>query len=133
VTGDGKRGYGHAREVFISRKPASDSWIVGGSAEDGHRFARVVTTGAVRVLWFHLTRHLYPELAAEVTALVPTAPLRSVDLPAITSHVAVVKNLDGAYLVTGTGGREEWLLCLYPAEAQDLWRLLDKALHPVGW
>lgn len=127
------RGYGHARDVFVSRKPAGDSWIVGGNAEDGHRFARVVTTGAARVLWFHLTRHLYPELAAEVTAMVPTAPLRSVDLPAITSHVSVSKNLDGIFTISGWGGREQWLLCLHPSEAQNLWHLLDKSLHPVGW
>lgn len=129
----GTRGYGQASDVFVSRKPAGDSWIVGGSAEDGNRFARVVTNGVARVLWFHLTQQLYPEHAKQVTAMVPTAPLRPVDLPAITSHVTVTRNLEDIFVITGWGGREEWLLCLTAAEARRLWRSLDTLLHPAGW
>jgi len=127
------RGYGNARDVFVSRKPTGDSLVVGGSAEDGRRFARVITNGAARVMWFHLTCCLYPEHAEKVTAMVPTAALRSADQPAITSHVTVVRNRHDVFEITGWGGQEEWLLSLSNNEAQQLWRSLDLLLHPVGW
>ena len=127
------RGYGCARDVFVSRKPTGDSLVVGGCAEDGRRFARVLTNGAARVMWFHLTCWLYPEHAEKVTAMVPTAPLRSVDQPAITSHVAVARNPNEPFQITGWGGSEDWRLCLSDDEAQRLWRSLDLLLHPVGW
>lgn len=107
--------------------------VVGGSAEDGNPFARVVTAGAARVLWFHLTKHLYPEHAGTVTALVPTAPLRRTDRPAVTSHINFERGANGIYFVSGWGGREGWALCLTGEEARRLWRSLDMLLHPVGW
>lgn len=128
-----QRGYGNARDVFVTRKPAGDSMVVGGNAEDGNPFARVVTAGAARVMWFYLTQHLYPEHAQTVTAMVPTAPLRPSDRPAITSHVAIERGGDGVFLISGWGGRDEWLVCLSGDEAQRLWRSLDVLLHPVGW
>lgn len=127
------RGYGCARDVFVSLKPTGDSLVVGGCAEDGRRFVRVISGGAGRVLWYHLTCCLFPEHAEKVTAMVPTAPLRPADQPAITSHVAVARNQHNIVEITGWGGQEEWLLCLAEDEAQRLWRSLDLLLHPVGW
>lgn len=133
MTGKATQGYGHAHDVFVSRKPTGDSLVVGGSAEDGKPFVRVVTSGAARVLWFNLTRHLYPEHACEVTAMVPTAPLRSPDRPAITAYVNVDVGSDGNFLLSGWGGRDEWALSMSEIEARRLWHSLDVLLHPVGW
>lgn len=128
-----QRVYGNARDIYVTRKPQGNSLIFGGSAEDGRPFARVVTTGAARVMWFYLTRHLYPEHADVVTALVQTAPLRPFGQPAVTSHVTIETDNDDIFLVSGWGGRDEWRLRLTREEARRLWQSLDIVLHPVGW
>lgn len=128
-----KKGYGLSSNMFVSRKAGGDSVIVGGIAEDKSRWTRVLSQRAAQMLWFHLTRHLFPEKSAVVTALVTTAPFRSADLPTVTTHVTVEKLPDGGYEISGWVGEQNWWLHLSDFESQRFWTALDIALYPVGW
>lgn len=129
-----KHAYGLSTNLFVSRKASGDAIIVGGVAQDSSRFARVLAQGAARTLWFHLTQLLFPERADMVTAIVMTAPLRSRDLPTVTTHVTVERIDDPAgFEIVGEVGDQTWSLRLNDYEAQRFWTALDIALHPVGW
>jgi hypothetical protein len=125
--------YGLATNLFVSRKASSDSIIVGGVAEDASRFARVLSQRAAQMLWFYLTRHLFPDKSDMVTALVSTAPLRGTNLPTITTHVVVDKLEDGGFEVLGWAGEQSWGWQMNEYEAHRFWTSLDIALYPVGW
>lgn len=122
--------YGHARNLFVTRKASGDSIVVGGVAEDSTRWTRVLSQRAAQMLWFNLTQLLYPERSDKVNALITTAPLRSADLPTITTHTTVDKGDDGAYEVTGWIGSHTWGLTLDEGEAHRFWSALDGALSP---
>ncbi|MBI5669742.1 MAG: hypothetical protein HZC41_17225 [Chloroflexi bacterium] len=122
--------YGQAKNLFVSRKASGDSIVVGGMAEDSSRWTRVLSQRAAQMLWFNLTQLLYPERSDKVNALITTAPLRSADLPTITTHTTVDKSDDGNYEVTGWIGSYTWGLTLDKAEAERLWSALDGALAP---
>src|SRR5215213_10063778 len=125
--------YGKSSNLFVSRKASSEAIIVGGIAEDTSRFARVLSNRAAQMMWFHLTRLLFPEKSDMVTALVGTAPLRAANLPTITSHIVVDKLDDGGIEIVGWIGDETWLVRLNEYEAHRVWTALDIALFPVGW
>jgi hypothetical protein len=128
-----KHSYGLSTNLFVSRKASSDSIVVGGTAEDSSRWTRVLSQRAAQMLWFHLVQFLFPEKSEMVTAMVTTAPLRSSDLPTITTHVTVEKLESGAYEIAGWVGNQNWLALLADHEAQRFWTALDIALYPVGW
>lgn len=128
-----KNAYGYSTNLFVSRKASGDSIVMGGTAEDAARWTRVLSQRAAQMLWFHLTRFLFPEKSDMVTALVTTAPLRALDMPTITTHMTVDKLEDGGYEVTGWVGEYNWLVKLRDHEALQFWTALDIALYPVGW
>lgn len=128
-----KRGYGFSTELFVSRKASSDSIVVGGTAEDTSRWTRVLSQRAAQMLWFYLTRFLFPEKSDMVSALVTTAPLRSSDLPTITTHVTVDEIENGGYEVLGWVGEHSWGIKLNDQEARRFWTAMDIALYPAGW
>jgi hypothetical protein len=125
--------YGLSTNLFVSRKANTDSIIIGGVAEDTSRWVRVLSQRAAQMLWFHLTRYLFPEKSDMVTALVTTAPLRSASLPTITTHVGVERVENGSFELTGWVGDQNWQVCINDYEAQRFWTALDIALYPVGW
>jgi len=127
------RGYGLSTNLFVSRKAESDSIVVGGIGEDTTRWTRVLSHRAAQMLWFHLTRFLFPEKSDMVTALVTTAPLRSATLPTITTHMMVDKLQSGGYEFMGMVGEQTWWVRLNDYEAHRFWTALDIALYPVGW
>jgi hypothetical protein len=133
MTSDPSHVYGLVSNLFVSRKASGDSLIIGGVAEDASRFARVLSQRAAQMLWFHMTRLLFPDKSDMVTALVSTAPLRSPALPTITTHVAVDKLEEEGVEVTGWAGEQTWVMRLNDYEAHRLWTALDIALYPVGW
>lgn len=124
--------YGHATNLFVTRKASGDSIVVGGIAQDSSRWARVLSQRAAQMLWFNLTQLLYPDQSDKVNALITTAPLRGADLPTITTHTTVDKTDDGSYEVTGWIGSYTWRLTLDEAEAFRFWKALDGALSPHG-
>ena len=124
--------YGFSTNLFVSRKASGESLVVGGIAEDTTRWTRVLSTRAAQMLWFHLTRLLFPEKSDMVTALVTTAPLRSNSLPTITTHM-VVDAVEGGVEIAGWVGEQTWWLRLTDYEARRFWTALDIALYPVGW
>jgi hypothetical protein len=128
-----KRTYGLSSNLFVSRKAGGESVIVGGTAEDNTRWTRVLSQRAAQMLWFHLTRFLFPEKSAMVTALVTTAPFRGSDMPTITTHMTVDKLPDGGFEIAGWVGEQNWWVRLSDYEAQRFWTALDIALYPVGW
>lgn len=124
--------YGHARNLFVSRKASGDSIVVGGFAENSSRWTRVLSQRAAQMLLLHLTQLLFPDQSEMVVASISTAPLRGADLPTITTHTAVDKSSDGAYEITGWIGGQTWGLLLDEDEAQSFWKALDGALSPQG-
>lgn len=128
-----KNDYGYSTNLFVSRKATSDSIVVGGTAEDASRWTRVLSQRAAQMLWFHLTRFLFPEKSDMVTAMVMTAPLRASDMPTITMHTTVDQIEGGGYEVVGWVGDYTWGVHLRDADARQFWMALDIALYPVGW
>ncbi|MBL8163311.1 MAG: hypothetical protein JNJ61_15090 [Anaerolineae bacterium] len=128
-----KIAYGYSTNLFVSRKASSDSIVMGGTAEDSSRWTRVLSQRAAQMLWFHLTRFLFPEKSDMVTALVTTAPLRASDLPTITTHINVDQIETGGFELSGWVGEQSWLVRLNEHDARQFWTALDIALYPVGW
>lgn len=128
-----KIAYGYSTNLFVSRKASSDSIVMGGTAEDSSRWTRVLSQRAAQMLWFHLTRFLFPEKSDMVTALVTTAPLRASDLPTITTHINVDQIESGGFELSGWVGEQSWLVRLNDQDARQFWMALDIALYPVGW
>lgn len=126
------RVYGLSTNLFVSRKAGGEAIVIGGVAENNARWTRVLAKRAAQMLWFFLTRYLFPEKSDMVTGLASTAPMRAANLPTITSHVSVEKQ-DNVYTITGTIGEQNWHMRLSEFEANRLWMALDIALYPVGW
>ena len=125
--------YGLSTNLFVSRKTHGDSLVVGGVGEDETRWTRVLSQRAAQMLWYHLTRLLFPEKSDMVTAMVSTSPLRSGNMPTITTHMTVESREDGGYDVVGWIGEHTWWMNLTDYEARRFWTALDIALYPVGW
>lgn len=128
-----KQQYGSSTNLFVSRKRSGESLVVGGVGEDDSRWTRVLSQRAAQMLWYHLTKLLFPEKSDMVTALVSTSPLRGDSLPTITTHMTVDRHSDGGFDIAGWVGEQTWWVHLTPYEAQRFWTALDIALYPVGW
>lgn len=128
-----KQVYGQSTNLFVSRKASGESLVVGGIGENTTRWTRVLSARAAQMLWFHLTRMLFPEKSEMVTALVTTAPLRSEALPTITTHMVVDPVEGGGFEIAGWVGEQTWWVQLDEYEARRFWTALDIALYPVGW
>jgi len=127
------RTYGLSTNLFVSRKANGDSLVVGGIGEDESRWTRVLSQRAAQMLWYHLTRLLFPEKSDMVTALVSTSPLRAENMPTITTHVTVDQAENGGFDLMGWVGEQTWWVRLTEYEARRFWTALDIALYPVGW
>jgi hypothetical protein len=125
--------YGLSTNLFVSRKANGDSLVLGGIGEDEIRWTRVLSQRAAQMLWYHLTRLLFPEKSEMVAALVSTSPLRSGNMPTITTHVTVEPRDDDGYDIAGWVGEQTWWMHLSNYEARRFWTALDIALYPVGW
>jgi len=125
--------YGLSSNLFVHRKSSGESIVVGGTAEDESKWTRVLSQRAAQMLWFYLTQLLFPEKSEMVTALVTTAPLRSADLPTITTHTTVDRTPDGGFEIMGWVGDQTWVVKLSDPETRRFWTALDIALYPAGW
>lgn len=125
--------YGLSTNLFVSRKANGDSLVVGGVGENETRWTRVLSQRAAQMLWYHLTRHLFPEKSDMVTALVSTSPLRGDNMPTITTHMTVEPREEGGYDIMGWVGEQNWWVRLSDYESRRFWTALDIALYPVGW
>jgi hypothetical protein len=125
--------YGLSSNIFVSRKRGGESLVVGGVGADQGRWTRVLSQRAAQMLWYHLTRLLFPEKSDMVTAMVSTSPLRGDALPTITTHMTVEKHAEDSYDVIGWVGEQTWWVQLNDYEARRFWTALDIALYPVGW
>src|SRR5690606_24656433 len=124
--------YGQSTNLFVSRKAGGESLVIGGIGENTSRWTCVLSARASQMLWFHLTRMLFPEKSDMVTALVTTAPLRSEALPTITTHMSVDPMDEGGFEIVGWVGDQTWWVQLDAFEARRFWTALDIALYPVG-
>lgn len=124
--------YGLCSDLFVTRKAGGDTLLVGGTAEDQTRWMRVLSHRAAQVIWFRLTRFLYPERSDDATALAATAAMRSADAPTITSHAEVARHKDGGYEIIGIAGLKQWTARMSETDAPAFWTALDAALHPNG-
>jgi hypothetical protein len=128
-----KQEYGLSTNLFVSRKATGDALVVGGIGANTNRWTRVLSQRAAQMLWFHLTRHLFPEKSDMVAAMVSTSPLRGDHMPTITTHMTVEPRDDGGYDIVGWVGDQTWWMHLNDYEARRFWTALDIALYPVGW
>lgn len=128
-----KQVYGLSTNLFVSRKAHGDSLVVGGIGENENRWTRVLSQRAAQMLWYHLTRQLFPEKSDMVTALVSTTPLRGDHMPTITTHMTVETRDEGGFDIVGVVGEQTWWVRLTEYEARRFWTALDIALYPVGW
>ncbi len=125
--------YGLSTDLFVSRKESDESVVLGGVGEGERRWVQVMTQRAAQLLWFRLTRLLYPEKADIVTGLAATAPLRSAVSTTITTHMDAVKSAEARYTLVGWVQRDTWRVDLIELDARRLWAALDLVLFPVGW
>jgi hypothetical protein len=125
--------YGLSTDLFVSRKESDESVVLGGVGEGEQRWVQVMTQRAAQLLWFRLTRLLYPEKADIVTGLAATAPLRSSVSTTITTHMDAVKSAEARYTLVGWVQRDTWRVDLIELDARRLWAALDLVLFPVGW
>lgn len=125
--------YGISRGVYVTPQSKGDSVVVGGEGRHYGRWSRALTRRAAHLLWFNLTRMLFPEKAPQVTGIAVTAPLRGFDEPLLTTHVEVTRTADGFIEIIGWMGRDTWWARLPEAEGRNLWAKLDLLLYPVGW
>lgn len=130
-----KEELGLCRDLFVSSRPEEQTISIGGIAFDNAQWTRVLSKRAAHLLWYRLTRALFPEKAQKVTSLVSTAPLSPLSLsPTVTSHVNVEHTEDNDYfMVSGTMGKSVWEIQFNILEARRLWTALDLALYPNGW
>lgn len=123
------RVYGYSQENFVLRKGSSDTFVLGGMSQTGVRWTRVLSKRAAHMLWFHLARSLFPGDADDVTASLPTALMRGVDMPSITKHI-VIEPLDHAcYEILGYTSAGTWAVQVTEGEARRLWEILHQAIN----
>ena len=123
--------YGFSANLSVFRKASGDSFVISGITENGSRWVRVLSRRAAQMLWFYLSRNLFPYKA--LTASVGTAPMREAGLPSVTSHL-VLERLDDSNLeLTGWSGGHMWTLHFSEAEARRLWTTFDELLHPSDY
>ena len=124
--------YGLSSHIFVSRKASGESIVMGGMAEDSSRWTHVLSKRAAQMLWFHLSELLYPEKAGLIAGMITTTPIRSTDMPTITTHMTVDKLDDGKYEIEGWIDDQSWEVLLNEQEANHFWTALDIALNPAG-
>ncbi|MBN1966628.1 MAG: hypothetical protein JW910_18395 [Anaerolineae bacterium] len=126
--------YGVSTEVFVVSKDDCTTYVMGGVGIEYGRWTRVLSKRAAQLLWFKLTRVLFPDRAQRVTTIAVTAPLRDLGAPAITNHIEVSRTADNFVEVLGWVEKHTtWWVRLPENEARTLWTRLDLALYPVGW
>jgi len=125
--------HGFSTGLFVSRKDSEQTLVVGGVGEGDRHWSHVMTQRAAQILWFKLTRLLYPDKADVVTGLAATAPLHAPPTSSVTTHVEVVRSAQAQYTLVGWVQRDTWKVLLTEEEARHLWAALDVALYPVGW
>jgi hypothetical protein len=121
------RVYGYSQEMYVLRK-GGDTFVLGGVTQDGSRWTRVLSKRAAQMLWFHMSRLLFPTEADDVTAGLPTAMMRGVSLPSITQHMVLEAGEQGGIEITGYTSAGTWSVQLVDAEVQRLWLSLDQAM-----
>ncbi len=121
------RVYGYSLELYIVRKGGGDTFVLGGVAQDGTRWTRVLSKRAAQMLWFHLARHLFPADADDVTASLPTAIMRGINLPSITQHMVIEPLAEGIDVI-GYTSAGMWAVQVNDSESQKLWTALDQAM-----
>jgi hypothetical protein len=123
--------YGFSANLTVFRKAGGDSFVVSGIAENGSRWTRILSRRAAQMLWFYLSRNLFPYKM--LTAAVGTAPMREAGLPSVTSHLILDRLDDNNFELTGWSGGRMWILRFREVEARHLWSSLDGVLHPLGY
>lgn len=126
--------YGVSVETFVVAKEENAGYVLGGLGLEYGRWTRLLSKRAAQLLWFKLTRLLFPDRSLRVTTIVVTAPLRESPQPAITNHIEVSRTADNYIEVLGwVEQHTTWWARLPEHEARTLWKRLDLALYPVGW
>ncbi|RMG78332.1 MAG: hypothetical protein D6712_21655 [Chloroflexi bacterium] len=123
--------YGLSHSLFATPKRANESVVIGGLADDERRWIRIVSYRAAQLLWLTLTQLLYPDELAEATAFASTAPMRSADLPTITTHIHVADKEGDLIEFVGFAGRTPiWSADIRKEEARRLCQSLAKLFQP---
>ncbi len=122
------RVYGYSQDTFLIRRGVGDTYVFGGRSQDGSRWTRILSKRAAHMLWFHLARHLFPDDADDVTARLPTALFRGVNVPSITEHMLIEPLNTGGIEIVGSTSAGTYSVQLGPSEVQRFWTLIDQAM-----
>ncbi|NJL56105.1 hypothetical protein HC928_13690 [bacterium] len=93
--------YGLSRDLFVAPKSQGETIVVGGVSGDTSRWVRILSKRAAQLLLFQLTQILDPDKARHMNAGVTTAPMRDLNRPTITTHMAVDERPEGGYRIIG--------------------------------
>jgi hypothetical protein len=126
-------GYGVSHQLFVARKSSNESLVIGGIGDQQNRWTRVLSHRAAQNLWTDLTAILHPDHTQKSAGAMHTAPLRSADLPTITSHASAQSTEGNRIEVTGSVGGQQWSMLCEKSEAEQFLRSLERALSPTGW
>jgi hypothetical protein len=129
----GGRVYGLTANMFVTRKAAGETYVLGGMAQNATLWTRVLSQNAAYRLWFRLTQGLFPEHADQITAHLDTTPLRDSLLPTITTSVELERLDNGRYELVGLSGGLTWTAQFDVREAHRLWESLDAVFKLVSW
>lgn len=129
----GGRVYGLTANMFVTRKAAGETYVLGGLAQNATMWTRVLSQNAAYRLWFRLMQVLFPEHADQITAQLDTTPLRDSLLPTITTTINLERLDNGRYEIVGWSGGLTWTAQLEAREAHRLWSSLDEVFKFVSW
>jgi hypothetical protein len=127
---------GYTTDLFVSRHPEVESYVVGGTSPELRRWCETLNSRTARSLWFDLTRLLFPERAKQVlsqvsTMVIPRVDLNAAEVPA--PKLAIRSVSDGGYVLSNWIEDDSRVVRLNPADVQKFWAALDIALYPAGW
>lgn len=93
----------------------------------------VVTEDALRALWAHLTKLLYPRAGDQLTERIPTAKRvrDGIDHDVTFSMTAYAEIPDDIIILSGVSRDRSWVMEISTAAGEDLWTSLEDLLDAV--
>lgn len=125
--------WGLTSDLIVNVDDSLSTVEFSGLSQGEHPFQTTMTKQAARILWYRLTKELYPTESTQMTTPVNTAVLRGPDGAPMTVNIRFERLADGDFLIHGSTIATAWEIIISETDAQRLWAVLDVMLHPSGW